>query len=178
MTAPNTSVPRGRAQMLRITMELEGELIVDRLLAGIADRAGDLTPAWPGVVQVFRGIAQRAFDSEGASTGAPWPELAESTQQERARLGYGPQHPILQRTGALMRSLTLGAGGSTLMTPGRLEIGGIDYLKYHQSNQPRKKLPRRAPINLTMDDRHEIMRPIRLYLTGRDVGGFQRGRVA
>lgn len=34
----------------------------------------------------------------------PWPQLAESTQEERSRLGYQPNEPLL-RTGALRDSI-------------------------------------------------------------------------
>jgi phage gpG-like protein len=54
------------------------------------------------------------------------------------------------------------------MTALGLSIGtDVEYFKYHQSNKPRKRLPRRAPVLLTADDRHALMRPIRLYLTGQ-----------
>lgn len=41
------------------------------------------------------------FATESAG-GIPWPRLAESTARERRRLGFGPYHPILVRTGSLL----------------------------------------------------------------------------
>lgn len=155
--------------MIRIRLEFEGEVLVDRLIAGIESRASDFRPVWPDVVRAFRTIAARAFATEGESAGGAWPELAERTQRDREREGYNPTHPILQRTQRLMRSLTLDGGeGFANTTATSLEIGSnVEYFKYHQSNKPRTKIPRRPVINLTADDRVEIMRPIRLYLTGR-----------
>ena len=156
--------------MLRVTLTIEGEIIVDRLLEGIEDRARDMTPAWPAVTRAFRQIVGQAFPSEGASTGEPWPQLAEATVAERRRLGFGPEHPILQRTGTLLRSLVIGdSGGFVESTPESLSIGShVHYFVYHQSRKPRRRLPRRAPVLLTMDQRHELFRPIRLYLTGKN----------
>lgn len=166
--------------MFRITISVEGEAVVDRVLAGIESRANDLGPVWPEVVRVFQGIVQNAFDTEGATTGAPWQQLAPSTQAERRRLGFGAAHPILERTGTLKRALTIGQGAFISMTPTMLRyVVGSDasYFKYHQSKQPRTRLPRRAPIELTGDNRTAIVHPIRLYITGRDPGAPRRSPI-
>lgn len=162
--------------MLRVTLTIEGEIVVDRLLEGIEARARDMTPAWPAVVRAFRSIVNRAFATEGATTGEPWPELAESTQRDRAAKGFKPAHPILERTGRLVRSLVLGDRDASVdARPESLNVlTDVEYFVYHQSRRPRRRLPRRAPVLLTMDHRHEVMRPIRLYLTGRTPGGPQR----
>lgn len=165
--------------MLRVTLTIEGEVVIDRLLEGLEERAKNLRLAWPALVRVFRQIARQAFDTEGQSTGDAWPQLAVRTVDDRRRKGFGPEHPILQRTQKLMRSLVIGSdGGYTVMNDQSLEIGtNVEYFRYHQSNKPRFKLPRRAPILLTADDRHELFRPIRLHLTGRDPNAPQRARV-
>lgn len=165
---------------IRITMVLEGEAIIDRVLAGIEERASNLRPAWPEVVKAFQGIVAKAFATEGSSTGAPWQPLARSTQQQRKRMGFPPAHPILHRTGALERALTLGEGAYASMDAQSLAYrlsGEVDYFKYHQSTKPRTRLPRRAPVLLTADDRTALIHPVRLYLTGHDVNGVRRQAV-
>lgn len=159
--------------MLNITFRVEGEIVVDRLLKGIEDRARDLRPAWPAVTRAFQLAVSKAFDTEGASTGAPWPELKPATQADRKRKGFPPAHPILQRTHALQRALTLGEGAYVSSQPSSLRYQlapEVGYYVYHQSKKPRVRLPRRAPVELTFDDRTKIMHPIRLYVTGR-IGG-------
>lgn len=167
--------------MYRINVSVEGEVVVDRLLQGIEDRARDLTPVWPSVVQVFRTIVAKAFGSEGASTGAPWQQLAESTQADRQRHGFPPAHPILQRTQKLMRALTIGDGAYVSTSPSTMQYlvseQDVPYFKYHQSRRPRTRLPRRAPVLLTADDRTALMHPIRLWITGRDINAPRRPRV-
>lgn len=163
---------------IRMTMSLEGEVIIDRVLAGLEERITNLAPAWPAVVAAFQAITARAFSTEGASTGAPWPQLAKRTQADRVRLGFGAAHPILQRTGRLQRALTLGVGAHVSMRPQSMTYhleAGVGYFVYHQSNKPRKTLPRRAPVLLTADDRTQLLHPVRLYLTGRDLNGPRRG---
>lgn len=167
--------------MFRISLTVEGDLVVDRLLKGIEDRARDLSPAWPAVVKAFQEITAKAFASEGASTGAPWRPLAESTQRDRARKGFPPAHPILERTGTLKRALTMGEGAFVSSTPSTLRYlvsaEAAGYFKYHQSNRPRTRLPRRAPVLFTADDRTAIVHPIRLYITGRDPSAPRRASV-
>jgi phage gpG-like protein len=162
--------------MLRVTISgfLDGAQIIDRKLDALEARISDVSPAWPAVVAVFREIARATFDTEGASNaGGQWPALAPSTQKERVRQGYGAAHPILQRSQRLMRSVTQETGDTILVqTPRYLGIGSVvPYIAFHQSTRPRTKLPRRAVVDLTTDDRHELLRPIRQYLTGYDPTG-------
>lgn len=167
--------------MLNITFKVEGEIVVDRVLKGIEDRSRDLRPAWPAVTKAFQLAVSKAFESEGASTGAPWPQLAPATQADRRRKGFPAAHPILQRTGALQRALTIGEGAYVSGQPSSLRYQlspEVGYFVYHQSKKPRKRLPRRAPVELTADDRTKIMHPIRLWVTGRTPAARAREAVA
>jgi phage gpG-like protein len=163
--------------LFQITISVENEAVIDRVLQGYENRASDLRAAWPEVKRVFQQIVAKAFESEGASTGAPWPQLAKRTQQDRVRQGFPPAHPILQRTQKLMRALTVGEGAYVAMTPTSMRYqlsSEVGYFKFHQSTRPRTKLPRRAPVLLTADDRTALMHPIRLHITGRDVNAPRR----
>jgi hypothetical protein len=76
-----------------------------------------------------------------------------------------------------MRALTIGEGAYVSMTSDAMAYrlsSEIDYFKYHQSRRPRTKLPRRAPVLFTADDRTALMHPIRLWITGRDVNAPRR----
>lgn len=174
MTAPNG--------FLVISVNAAGIDAAERLVTTVESRVLDLRPAWPEVLSAFRAIVSRAFESEGASTAdGPWNELAPSTVQSRARAmagageGFsegGPAHPILQRSGKLKRALTLESSNSAVrMTPTSLTVQvspEVSYFAFHQSTGPRHKLPRRAPVSLTADDRNALMEPIRRYLVGGD----------
>ena len=157
--------------MFRVSVNVSGDTVVIAQLDATEARARDLTPVWPLVVRVFQGAVVRAFASEGATTGAPWPQLKPATRADRRRLGFPPAHPILQRTGRLLRALTIGEGAyvATTATSMRYVVSDqeVPYFKFHQSRRPRGKLPRRAPVLLTADDRDALMLPIRLYLRGK-----------
>jgi phage gpG-like protein len=162
--------------MLRVTISgfLDGAQIIDRRLNALEARITDVSPAWPAVVAVFREIARATFETEGASNaGGRWPALAPSTQRDRARQGYNPTHPILQRTQTLMRSVTQNTGDTILVTtPNYLGIGSaVPWIMFHQSTAARSKLPRRAVVDFTTDNRHDLIRPIRQFLTGTDPVG-------
>jgi hypothetical protein len=164
---------------VRISFSVEGVVEIDRVFAGIEARMTDLRPAWAGVVQAFQTIVAAAFASEGKSTGAAWKPLAASTQADRKRQGFPPAHPILERTGTLKRALTVGDGAHVVSRPQlmqyHLEPEIAQVFAYHQSNRPRTRLPRRAPVLLTADNKTAIVHPIRLYLTGRDGATSRRG---
>jgi hypothetical protein len=166
---------------LRFTFSIEGEPVIDRVLRGIETRAQNVSPAWPAVVAEFRRIVGFAFASEGKTTGRPWAPLTPATQADRRRHGFPPAHPILNRTGALARALTLGEGAYVGTSPTSLRyiVGGETgrIFAFHQSTRPRKKLPRRAPVLFTADDRTALMHPVRLHLTGRDPNAPRRASI-
>jgi hypothetical protein len=86
---------------IRFTFAVEGELVIDRVLAGLETRISNISPAWPAVVQEFRAIVGRAFASARAPAQAPRGRSSPPPRRPIAkRKGYGPaEHPILERTG-------------------------------------------------------------------------------
>jgi phage gpG-like protein len=167
----------GGKSLFRVSISVAGEADVDRMLRGLDEAASDLSPAWPAVDAVLHQVIAQQFRSEGAHGGSPWAPLAHRTQLQRRRLGFGPAHPILRRTGTLMRSLTdsTASGALRVHLPLAYRFGSlVEYFGYHQSTAPRKVIPRRAPVQLTFDDATELMRPIRLHLTGRDSARTRR----
>lgn len=69
--------------------------------------------------------AQTRFDQEGDSASGKWAPLREATQNWRSYYGFGEDHPINKRTGALEEYITRGKPevfeeptGATLMFPG------------------------------------------------------------
>lgn len=80
---------------------------------------------------------------DGGSPTVSWPLLAESTRKQKQKLGY-PLKP-LQREGLLKRSLNWEVTGG-------LFVSGLDVLKYHQSDEPRTRLPERKVYTVEKDD--------------------------
>lgn len=92
----------------------------------------------PGLTQFLATIvdpylrtrAQNRFTSEGDDVTGPWAPLTPFTQNERAKHGYGPAHPINNRTGQLEdfiigapSNITIASEGGRLVYPGRRASG-------------------------------------------------------
>jgi phage gpG-like protein len=84
---------------------------------------------------------------QGGSPTVSWPLLAESTRKQKAKQGYSLKP--LQREGLLKRSLSFEVAGG-------LYVSGLDYLKYHQSDEPRTVIPERKVYTVEPDDYLDI----------------------
>jgi len=87
--------------MKGVTLEVDNEGVI-HLLAGIADRAEDLTPVAKAWEMIMLRSAQKTFLAQGRPEA--WPGLAPVTIARRKKEGRGAQ--ILRDTGYLMQSLT------------------------------------------------------------------------
>jgi phage gpG-like protein len=165
---------RRRAEHLPVLVESRGTsnvgaapVLPEMLRAGAALELdlSDMRPIFESIRTVLYTYIEGAFNTEGALTrSGKWAPLSESYRRRY------PDRPILDRTGALKRSLTSAnaTGSRTVITKTSLTIGTtIPYGIYHQSTEPRTKLPRRAPIDLTTEQEQEIARLLNLYLGRR-----------
>ena len=105
------------------------------------------------------------FASEGADGGERWQEL--SPEYAGWKEAHYPGQPIMQRTGSLERSLTSGNDPNAVKIEAwkTLTLGSkVPYGIYHQSLDPRTKLPRRPLIQLTNAFKTGTMRNLQAYL--------------
>lgn len=153
--------------------------VVKRDLLQFGRNLEDVSEGWDEVGDIMRNAVREQFASEGARGGDKWPELAESTKRSRAAMmglsvrGGGLRdrrgryasagHPILRVTDELMDSLTRkfdpqhveDASGTSL------RFGStVPYAVFHQSTDPRTRLPRRAPVVLTEGDKRGITKAL------------------
>lgn len=84
---------------------------------------------------------------DGGPPSVSWPLLAESTRKQKSKHGYSLKP--LQREGLLKRGLDFQVSGG-------LYVSGLNYLKYHQSDEPRTKLPERKVYTIEKDDLLDI----------------------
>ena len=84
---------------------------------------------------------------DGGSPSVSWPLLAESTKRQKAKGDYSMKP--MQREGLLKRSLSFEVTGG-------LYVSGLNYLKYHQSDEPRTKIPERKVYTVESDDYLDI----------------------
>src|SRR3954467_3697629 len=91
--------------MLRLSFTFEGVKEVDRAFNRIDAHVSDLRPVWPVVTKTIQRIESEQFKSEGAKgrSGKGKPLTRNDTCFKRKKYGV---KPILERTGALMRSMT------------------------------------------------------------------------
>src|SRR4051794_35315537 len=91
--------------MLRLSFEILGVKEFDRAFHRLDEHLSDFRPTWPLVTAAIQRIESEQFKSEGAKgRSRKWKPLTRN-YAEAKRKKYGDK-PILERTGALMRSLT------------------------------------------------------------------------
>lgn len=134
--------------VMTITIDAFGETELNRTLLRIQHAAEDMRPAFNAIHDNFLILEERQFESEGGYSGG-WAPLADSTVAAKAAAGLDPH--ILQATGELFRSLTEKGDENHVfrITGDSMFMGSkVDYGKYHQSREPRSRLPRRPPVTL------------------------------
>jgi len=126
-----------------LTFELQGEKQLIRKFRGIKLAGRNWLPTMRligrDLTGVFSGVV---FDTQGRAIGEPW----------KKRKKPKPW-PLLDRTGKLKGGFRYKAKRLSV------EIYNItNYFIYHQSNQPRRKLPRRVMMKLDNKRKANIMR--------------------
>jgi len=134
------------ATKVRITSKELGTL-VDGM--GRRARTAEYKKALKKMLPKLRHLSVKAFATESEPSGMKWQRLAPSTLIEKMRLGFGSKK-ILVRTGRLRSSVTRVnhpdniAKFRTFKSKTTLFWGTrTPYGVYHQSGEPRTKLPRR-----------------------------------
>lgn len=145
-----------------LTLNFDGKGIEEWLerLERFETTTKDLRP----VFNDFGAYQLKSIDRNFTSEGRPgkWTQLAQSTVEQRRRLGYGGRHPILQRTKKLRRGFKKKATKRTLSI-----INRIPWFKYHQQDKRKGKvMPRRIMVILLNQDKAQFTRTFRKYATG------------
>lgn len=158
-----------------VTIEAFGEAQVSRELLGLSIRGDDPTPVFAAVRERFFQLEEKQFDSQGAEGAAgTWAPLAPSTVASKAAAGMDPR--ILHATLTLRDSLTKESSeyaryermGNAYYH--ELFIGSaVPYGVYHQSTQPRHKLPRRPPVSIPEPEKVEWLKMIQRFIVTGEV---------
>src|SRR5215208_7237575 len=123
---------------LYLRWDIEGQRSLSRRLEGLAADLDDLTVPFRKSANMLVGVFSKdVFSTQGAAIGEKWKRLSPYTVAQKARLGF-PTEPLI-RTGAMQRSFR------SIVASDQAVIHNVaPYFKYDQSNQPRKKIPRRV----------------------------------
>lgn len=147
-----------KLNFFRLRFKIEGVPELSRLLQITYDKVNDFRVPLGKSAQLILSDVERNFVSEGGLVGG-WAPLAESTVKGRLRAGFGGEHPILQRTGALRRSFF------SRVTPKKMIVSSESpYFGYHQSRLPRSRLPRRTMLVLVERTRQNIVEEFSNFL--------------
>jgi len=144
--------------MLKLSISLEGEKKLSRVLLGLTTKMKDFRKPLRNASNLILKDIKINFETEGGLVGG-WAPLKPSTIAGRIREGFNAG-PILQRTGRYKQSF------DSIVSPNKAIIGsfGVDYHKYHQSKRPRTRLPRRQTLFLRDATKKEIVRGFQKYV--------------
>lgn len=135
-----------------LSWTIEGEKQLSRRLRGISEGMNDWRPTLKKtakeLVQIFE---NDVFKTEGNVLGETWDPLSPRYLAKKRADGYSSK-PLI-RTGAMRKAF------QSLVTPDDATIwNAIEYFKYHQSNRPRSRLPRRVMMKLGQDQKALVVR--------------------
>lgn len=142
---------------MQLSWSIEGEQQLSRKLEIMASKIKDWTPAFRETALSLKDtFSNDVFKSEGSAIGEHWSPLKKAYALQKAK--KYPGKGILEATGAMRN------GFMTLWRPDMAAVwNSIQYFKYHQSNQPRSKLPRRVMMKLGNTQREMIVKVFHNY---------------
>lgn len=138
--------------MLNIYFELEGEKQMIRQLRGVSTKMKNWRPEFVKTGRLLLKTFRDNFATQGRTLGEPWARLKPATIKQKMRLGYLAQGPLV-RTGKMKEAFISRPGSDhvTITNP-------TPYFAYHQSNRPRRKLPRRVMMKIDQRRKQEIVK--------------------
>lgn len=138
--------------------DIEGQRSLSRRLEGLAVDMNDLTVPFRKSANMLVGVFSKdVFSTQGAVIGKKWKRLSPYTVAQKARLGYTTEPMV--RTRNLQRSFR-----SVVASDQAAIYNTAEYFKYHQSRQPRHKLPRRVMMSLGEQQKQSVVKIFQRYL--------------
>jgi len=134
--------------MIELRADLEGSRELSRNLLTKYNKVTDFKIPLFNIGREVRSSVDKNFGSRGALFGSAW----------KPRKDNEP-HPLLEKTGRMRRSFTQNLGNDYVEI-----FNTSDYFAYHQSNAPRKKLPRRVMLKLDQIRKQFIMREFQSHI--------------
>lgn len=152
--------------MVNLLIEMDGDEQLNRTLTRFTDRINDARPAFDKIADRIAAGERRQFASQGGYGSGGWAPLAPRYRAWKMR--HYPGKPILQRTGALMESLTRRPFGIERINPQSMTVGtGLPYSTFHQHGTSR--MPRRRPLELPATERVTLAKVVQRFLVTGDL---------
>jgi len=145
----------------QISWTIEGEKQLSRRLLIVAKNVKDWTPAFRETAMTLKNVfSNDAFRTQGTAIEESWSPLKKAYALQKAR--KYPGKGILEATGKMR------GGFMTLWNTDMAKVwNDIAYFKYHQSNRPRTKLPRRVMMKLGYRQRDEVVKIFHTYFINK-----------
>ena len=142
---------------LELSWNIEGGKQLSRVLRGIGDGIKDWSPAFKeSADQLAKVFANDVFETEGRKINEKWDPLKPTYLAQKRKAGYPDD--ILIRTGKMQRSF------KTLYKSDYGQVwNSATYFKYHQSDKPRKVLPRRVMMKLGENQKQLVVKIFHTY---------------
>lgn len=142
--------------MLDISFSLEGEGVVHRRLDIAAEGVKDFHQPLDQIGRNFLKVFDANFDSLGGAYGGWQPRKPQMVGSTRIDTWL-----LMEKTGRMRHAFTKAVSATSL------KLGnGAPYFVYHQSNKPRKRLPRRVMMKIREQDAQMIVKEFQYYLIG------------
>jgi phage gpG-like protein len=136
----------------RLEWSIEGEKQLSRVLIGMESDLKDYTAPLRQSADYLKQVFSRdVFESQGAAIGERWKRLSPHTIAQKARHGF-PSTPLIA-SGKMQNSFE-----RIVSSDQAVIFNTAPYFKYHQSKQPRTKLPRRVMMKLAETQKQQIVK--------------------
>ena len=142
---------------IAIAWSIEGEKQLSRQLMGVSDAAGNLGVPFKRVTKKLKKVySNDVFRTRGRAVNARWAALSPRTVIKKRT-----NKPLIE-TGRMKQSFRAKSGKdyAVIWNP-------TPYFAYHQSNQPRQKIPRRVMLALTPQHRALVARELNTHLKNK-----------
>lgn len=156
---------------MRLTLDAFGDRQFSREILRVGQNAADMRPAFDEVHDLFLGVEQQQFRSQGGAYSGGWKPLAPSTVASKRRQNLDPR--ILHATLRLRGSLTQKTHADHVYTATSDEMfvgTRVPYAGVHQ-NPKTSPLPRRRPIEFSEKVRSDIVKILQRHLMSGRRGG-------
>lgn len=134
--------------MIYLTASIEGEKQLSRRLMIASDGVSDFSVPLGKIGGELLRATDLQFQTEGKLYGG-WPPRRDNKP-----------HPLLQLTGRLRHSFSDEVRKDFV----RVFSSGVPYFKYHQSNKPRSRLPRRVMLKIDNQRKTFIVKAFQEYI--------------
>ena len=135
---------------------------IDGLAVRLARKSSDTEETMTKIAGIMLDAVEENFAQEGRPE--RWTQLAEVTVEDRREKGFGPKHPILQRTGTLAASVQEDSSRNEATVSTNLRYAAIHQFGGKAGRNKKVTIPPRPFMVLTNEDEDEIVKILKKLL--------------